>query len=281
MRAKDKGTPQWLLKDAGDACVFPEPESASFSVSLVLVLPTLPVIATICAALRRRAQRPRSSSARSGSGTTSSAPADAISGVGRETTARAVPASSAAAANWWPSRRSPLIATKMSPGAIFRLSIDTPLIGRRGDPRSSPRVAAMTSSIVQSAVSATIGFSPYRGANGIVVAERNGGVADRLSQFVALAGDQQNVTLAEHFDRHPDRARPIAGIDATRTTGEDLGADFCRILAARIVIRHIGEIGEPRCNLAHLRPLSLVAIAACTEDHCEPVPDIGPQCGDG
>src|SRR5439155_6701147 len=151
---------------------------------------------------------------------------------------------------------------KTSPGALERLSIDTPLIGPHGSPRNSPAVAATTSSTVHRSLSATIDLAPDRGADGIVVAKRYGRLADRLAAFVAFAGHQQNVALRQRLDGHADGACPVAGIDSVRAAGKHLGADAARILAPRIVVRHIGDIGKLRGHGAHLRPLAPVAIAA-------------------
>ena len=79
MRASVSGTPQWLLKEAAAACVAPKRDRTRRSASLVPVLPTEPVTATIRARDRARLGAPRSPSAPSTSGTATSGPASANS----------------------------------------------------------------------------------------------------------------------------------------------------------------------------------------------------------
>ena len=100
-------------------------DSMARSASLVLVLPTEPVTLAIRALLRRRAARPRPSSAFMVSGTRISVP-PAFS-TSRDTTAAAAPRFIASATKPWPSVVSPLRAKNRSPLPTARLSKVTPL----------------------------------------------------------------------------------------------------------------------------------------------------------
>ncbi len=126
MRASDSGTPHWLLRLPAEAVVRPWRSKARRSASLVPVLPTLPVTATMAADVRARAARPSASSATCVSATSTSGASTARPWGWRLTTAAAAPALSAAATKSWPSKWGPLSATNRSPGATVRLSIDTP-----------------------------------------------------------------------------------------------------------------------------------------------------------
>lgn len=91
MRASDRGTPQWLLKLLTLAAVTPCVLKASLNASLVPVLPTLPVTATIRARLRARPARPRAHSASMVSATSTSGASSATSSGRVETIAAAAP----------------------------------------------------------------------------------------------------------------------------------------------------------------------------------------------
>ena len=119
------GTPTWLLNEAVLAEVGAWADSMARSASLVLVLPTEPVTLAIRALLRRRAARPRPSSAFRVSGTRISVP-PAFS-TSRDTTAAAAPRFIASATKPWPSVVSPLRAKNRSPLPTARLSKVTPL----------------------------------------------------------------------------------------------------------------------------------------------------------
>ena len=66
------------------------------------------------------------------------------------------------------------------------------------------------------------------------------------------------MAVGAHFD-------PV--LPPGRNAAHDLGADRRRLLAARIVVGHQGEVGQPRGDLAHHRPLAAIAIAAAAEHH--------------
>ena len=131
IRASVSGTPQWLLYEATEACVGPCADSTWRSASFVPVLPTEPVTATICAAVRSRAARPRRVIAsRTGSGpspgTASTEPSNAAAR-SAATTAAPAPLSRAARTKSCPSLASPLMAKNRSPGWSVRVSMEAPV----------------------------------------------------------------------------------------------------------------------------------------------------------
>ena len=123
--AKLIGTPQWLLKLAGLAWVLPCWLSTYFRASLVPVLPTLPVMATILALLRARPASPRRFRAAMVSSTRRIL-SGSVMPVASSTMTADAPASRAACANVWPSKFGPLRAMNRSPLVTLRLSIEMP-----------------------------------------------------------------------------------------------------------------------------------------------------------
>ena len=97
---------------------------------------------------------------------------------------------------------------------------------------------------------------------------------------MALAGDDQQIAAApSSATARRIAARAVADLERIRGGGQDLAADGRRILAARIVVGDDDAIGEPRGDLAHLRTLAAVAIAAAAEDDDQPAAGMGTQRG--
>ena len=96
---------------------------------------------------------------------------------------------------------------------------------------------------------------------------------------MTLAGDDEHVTGAQGADRSSNGFRTVADLDALRAGKQDLGADGAGVLAARIVVGDIGDVGKLVGDGAHLRTLAAIAIAAAAEDDGEPFLRIGPQGG--
>ena len=88
--------------------------------------------------------------------------------------------------------------------------------------------------------------------------------------LVSLAGDQQQIARREQIDRGADGFGAVADLAAPWAGGEDGAADRGRVLAARIVVGDDDDIGEPRRDRAHHRPLARVAVAAAAEHDDEP-----------
>ena len=82
-----------------------------------------------------------------------------------------------------------------------------------------------------------------------------------------------------------DGCPSVADLDhlgrAVAGAGEDLGPDGGRLLAARVVVGHHEDVGQPRGDLAHDRALAGVALAAGAEDHDEPAVGQRAQCCQG
>ena len=134
--------------------------------SLVVVLPTLPVMATTSAADRRRTTCAMPWSADTVSSTTMTIAA--CRGGSAETSLTITPAapfSIASATNRCPSTRSPRIARNTSPARTRRLSIENPPSVADGDPATSRPRAAVASSSARSttgSASATVSSHPTR-----------------------------------------------------------------------------------------------------------------------
>ena len=182
------------------------------SISLVPVLPTLPVTATMRALLRARAARPIPSSARRGSSTRSKAPLgpEPRGAYRRETMAAAAPALNAAGTNSWPSRAS-FRATNTSPGSRLRVSMEKPVTRSAGAPSASPCAAATRSSHCHSG-SAIDGCLREGGPHRFVIREGQDGRADDLPGLVALAGDQQQIAVAEQARAGADGLGAVADL---------------------------------------------------------------------
>src|SRR5262245_33982259 len=155
--------------------------------------------------------------------------------------AQAAPWSRAAATKACPSRFGPRMATKPSPLASVRVSMEKPVTGVARAPREAPLVAPTISPSVQSG-SATTRLLPERGGNRVVVGERDHRRADGLASLVALAGDQQNVAALEPRHRVGDGRGTIADLDSARRGGQDLAADRGRAFATWIVVGDNGEV---------------------------------------
>jgi hypothetical protein len=160
------------------------------------------------------------------------------------------------------------MATKMSPAAMLRLSIETPPMGLATSPSSRPPVAATSSSIVHSG--AVMPAPADGGLDGLVIGIGHDVVADDLARLMALAGHQQDIAVLEPLDGPGDRLAPASDLDAARTGGHDGGADGGRVLAARIVVGDVDHVGQFGGDRAHLRPLAAIAVAAAAEDHHKP-----------
>src|SRR5260370_32819317 len=83
---------------------------------------------------------------------------------------------------------------------------------------------------------------------------------------MTLSGNEERIAVAEHCDSGPDREAAIADLDRAGRGGEDRGADGGGLLRARVIVGDDDDIGAARRDLAHLRPLARVAIAAAAED---------------
>ena len=203
----------------------------SRSISLVPVLPTLPVTATMRALLRARAARPIASSAASESPTRSSAPSSAPRG-SPWTPARPPPRFLKASPTKSCPSRSAFRATNTSPGAIVRVSMEKPVTrSRRRAVGAGLRRRDQLVPLPQRLGHASVGLRQH-GAHHVVIRERNDRGAYDLAGFVALARHQQHVAGAEQARAGADGLGPVA----------DLAA-----LTARRPGSRRGSPGRPRC----------------------------------
>ena len=149
--SSESGRPMWLLRFPLFLKTRWRDARNSAATSLVVVLPALPVIATTRAPDRRRTSRATSCSARVVSSTRITTAAGRLVCVRRQVARRPpphrAPRASASATKSWPSNRSPAIATKQSPAASVRESIDDPPDRRRPVARGPPRPPARSGDI--------------------------------------------------------------------------------------------------------------------------------------
>ncbi|MNY41277.1 hypothetical protein D3C86_1760770 [compost metagenome] len=103
-----------------------------------------------------------------------------------------------------------------------------------------------------------------------MIRERQRDGTDRLAFLVSLARDDQRVAALKHADGGADRFGAVADFGCTRGGSHNFRADHLGHFRARIVVRDDHHVGKPRGDLAHDRPLALVAVAAAAEDHDHP-----------
>src|SRR5262245_11965321 len=233
--ASDSGTPQWLLNDLAEACTDPLGPSARRKASLVPVLPALPVTAiTLVVLARSRAAWPRPFKASSVSPTRTRRCSSACGKV-LSTMAQAAPFSRAAATKSCPSRFGPRIATKASPEASERLSMEQPDTGAAALPGVVPRAAFAISPRVQSG-SATGRLLLQRGGHRVVVRERDHFRADGLAGLMAFAGHEQHIATLKSGNRLGDRARTVADLVRSGRLRQNLTPDLGRAFAAWVIV---------------------------------------------
>src|SRR3989304_9890383 len=90
-----------------------------------------------------------------------------------------------------------------------------------------------------------------------------------LIVFMALAGDDKDISRPQCGKRELQRFTTRAGIRCARCTRENLFADGVRVFGAWIVIRHPNAIAVFFGNAAHDGPLARIAVASAAEDHVE------------
>ena len=208
MLASDSGTPQWLLNDLSEACTEPEGVRASFSASLVPVLPTLPVTAITTASLARARETraeivQRFERVGDAYQPLLASPAPESSG---STMAHEAPGTSAASTKRCPSRFDPRMATKPRQARGSGCRWRRHSLGCVQPSTFLPRTAFTISPIVHSG-SATLCPSLQRDIDRVMIGVRNDGAFDDLSSLVALAGDKQDISLLEIGDGLGDRPR--------------------------------------------------------------------------
>ena len=100
---------------------------------------------------------------------------------------------------------------------------------------------------------------------------------DYLALLVTLAGDDEDIAFGQQAGGMGDGFAAVGDLDRSRRGGENGGADGGRVFGARIVISDNGDIREASGDLAHLRPLAAIAVAAAAEHHHQLAAGMGPQ----
>ena len=166
--------------------------------------------------------------------------------------------------------RSPGRATNRSPGATARESIATPRHGRVPAGRRAARdggdlARRERDHAARRAPRAPRG-PPSRSSNGIVP------VGQLLAVLVALAGDDDDVARLARRPTARSIAAPAVDLDApiARCRRVISAMMAVGILAARVVGRDDGDVGQAPRDRAHQRALAAVAIAAAAEDADQP-----------
>jgi hypothetical protein len=112
-------------------------------------------------------------------------------------------------------------------------------------------------------------FLDYIGSNCRIV-EWDGSGGENLDLFVALAGEQHDVSRLGGADGELDGGAAVGLDDATRTGGLDAGESLVEdgrgIFGARVVAGEDDQIAALAGGAAHLGALSAVAVAAAAEE---------------
>src|SRR4051794_37448517 len=104
-------------------------------------------------------------------------------------------------------------------------------------------------------------------ANDLAIVERQLPAGDLLPLLVPLARDDDDVPRPGQLERPSDRPPPIElDLYFTVSSYENLVDDRLRLLAPRVVRGDDRHIGQRRGDMAHLRALAAVAVAAAAED---------------
>src|SRR5262245_61371942 len=210
---------------------------------------------TLVLLARSRAARPRPFKASSVSPTRTRRCSSACGNV-LSTMAQAAPFSRAAATKACPSRFGPRIATKASPRASERLSMEQPDTGVAAAPSVVPGAAFAISPRVQSG-SATGRLLLQRGGHRVMVRERDHLRADGLAGLVPLAGHEQDIAALKSANRLGDRRCTVADLVRSGGGHQNLAPDLGGVFAARIVVGDNGAIGFRHRDLPHLGALAL------------------------
>src|SRR5262245_59544740 len=165
--------------------------------------------------------------------------------------AQAAPFSRAAATKACPSRFGPRIATKTSPGASERLSMEQPETGVAAAPSVVPGAAFAISPRVQSG-SATGRLLLQRGGHSVMIRERNHFRAHGLAGLRSLARHEQDIAALKSADRLGDRRCTVADLERSGRIRQNLAPDLGGVLTARIVVGDDGAIGLRNRDLSHL-----------------------------
>ena len=89
-----------------------------------------------------------------------------------------------------------------------------------------------------------------------------------LIGFVTFAGNQHDVSGMRHLQRGANRSFAIAlngGFLRPGHASQNLRDDYVAVFAARVVIGDDGDVRQSLGDLAHLRSLACVALAAATK----------------
>src|SRR5215218_2917826 len=157
---------------------------------------------------------------------------------------------------------------KRSPGCTSRESIVTR--SGPGDTFSSRRAVRTSRTPAASATSSGDQSRTQRlTRDGDVVERQLAPARELLALLVALARDDDDVARPGERDGALDRGVAVddrLGGATVLDPGEDLVDDRRRVLGARVVRRDDRLVGQARGDLAHLRALAAVAVAAAAED---------------
>ena len=83
---------------------------------------------------------------------------------------------------------------------------------------------------------------------------------------MALTGNKDDITLAHHCDCRMDGFRPVTNLAGAGRRDENFAADRCRDFAAWVIVSDDDYVRVLDSDLAHNRPLALVAVATAAED---------------
>ena len=112
----------------------------------------------------------------------------------------------------------------------------------------------------------------------IRIAEGQGFIADKLYRLVALASDQQHITICKLTNGGGNSPVPASNFHSVGAGGNDRVTNGAGIFRTWIIICHKYHVGTGICDLAHHRALTRIAIAAAAKQHHKPAGYLWPQC---
>ena len=98
------------------------------------------------------------------------------------------------------------------------------------------------------------------------IVERQHLLADDRALFMALAGDKDHVVVPRIGNRCGNGSPAIADFAGAGRSGKNGCANRRRIFRTRVVVGDDHRVGNPCRRFAHQRPLTLITVAAGTED---------------
>ena len=99
-----------------------------------------------------------------------------------------------------------------------------------------------------------------------MIGKRHGLVADDLTRLMALACNDQHIARTQAAHGKVNRMATITDFNGIGSRRQNGRADGFRFLRARVVVGDIYNVGKLGGDVAHLRTLARIAVAAAAKD---------------